>query len=101
MKMAKTGFWRPSLFWREGRWATKMNITFFFMGNEILNIFSSNNFFEENNIFEKMGKTIFFLRGGGTRPFYRRKDHLTLIRKKNKKLKNLHFYGCNVKGYGV
>ncbi len=31
---------------------TKMNITFF-MGNEILNIFSSNNFFKESHIFRK------------------------------------------------
>ncbi len=46
-----------SLFKRRGRLVTKMNITFF-IGNEVSNIFSSNNFFEESNIFQKNSKKI-------------------------------------------
>ncbi len=38
--------------------ATKMNITFF-MGNEVLNIFSLNNFFEKSNIFGENREKIF------------------------------------------
>ncbi len=41
-----------SLLKARGRLATKMNITFF-MGNEVLNIFSSNNFFDKSNIFQE------------------------------------------------
>ncbi len=41
----------------------KLNITFF-MGNEVLNIFSSNNFFDNRNIFGENGKKIFFFGGG-------------------------------------
>ncbi len=51
-KNGKTPFlWAESLEGTEGM-ATKMNITFF-MGNEVLNIFSCNNFFQKNSIFEE------------------------------------------------
>ncbi len=50
-KTVKNRFWGPeSLLKGRGCLATKMNVTFF-MGNEILIIFSFNNFFEKNNIF--------------------------------------------------
>ncbi len=46
----------------------------FFMGNEVLNIFSFNNFFGKSNIIgENLEKKF-----GGTRPFFRRRGHLTL-----------------------
>ncbi len=43
------------------------------MGNEVLNIFSFNNFFEKSNIFEENGEKNF-----GESPFFRRKDHFVL-----------------------
>ncbi len=45
---------------------TKLNITFL-MGNEVFNIFSSNNFFEESNIFQENGEKCFW----GTTIFFR------------------------------
>ncbi len=51
---------------------TKLNITFF-MGNEVLNIFSSKRFFDESDIFRENGKKL----GGGTWPFFRRWGLLT------------------------
>ncbi len=39
------------------RLATRMNITFF-MGNEVSNILSFNNFFEKSNIFGDNGEKI-------------------------------------------
>ncbi len=57
--MAKTRFWRPKFLLKgRGRLATKMNTTFF-MGNEVLNIFSSKHFFEIINIFGKIGGKMF------------------------------------------
>ncbi len=50
----------------------KMNITFF-MGNEVLNIYSYNNFSEKLNIFGENGEKNFW----GTRPFFR-SGHVTL-----------------------
>ncbi len=55
--MTKTRFWGPSPFCKGGHLATKMNITFF-VENEALNIFLSNNFFEVSNFPEKMAKKI-------------------------------------------
>ncbi len=53
-KTAKPQFLGPkSLLKGRGSPATKMNITFF-MGNEVLNIFSYNDFFEKINFLEKM-----------------------------------------------
>ncbi len=56
-KTAKPPFLGPkSLLKVRGRPATKMNITFL-MGNEILNIFSFNNFFKKKQHFwRKLGK---------------------------------------------
>ncbi len=51
----------------------EINVTFL-MGNEVLNIFSSNNFFEKSNIFGENGRKHF----RGTWPFFRRRGHLTL-----------------------
>ncbi len=49
-KMAKKPFLGAKYLLKgRGQLATKMNITFF-LGNEILNKFSSNNFFEKSNI---------------------------------------------------
>ncbi len=47
---------QKSLLKGRSRLATKMNITFFLMGNEVLNIFSFNNFFEKSTILEKIGE---------------------------------------------
>ncbi len=48
-----------SLLKGRGRLTTKMNITFF-IGNEVLNIFSFNNFLDKSNIFpENGGKKMF------------------------------------------
>ncbi len=50
----KNRFWGPNIFWREeGVWRLKMNNINFFKGNEVLNIFSFNNFFQETNIFRE------------------------------------------------
>ncbi len=58
-KKAKNRFWSPSLFWREGGdWRRKW-ILLFFMRNEVLNIFSFNNFFEKCNNFGENGWKIF------------------------------------------
>ncbi len=58
-KMAKLQFLGlKSLLKGRGRRATKMNITFF-IGNEIVNIFSFNNFSEKSNIFGENGEKIF------------------------------------------
>ncbi len=51
-------FWAKSLLQGRGCLATKMNITFF-MRNGVLNILSSNNFFEKNNIFRENGEKKF------------------------------------------
>ncbi len=45
----------------------------FFMENEVLNIFSCNNFFPKSNIFGGKGEKNF----GGTLPFFRRRGHLS------------------------
>ncbi len=44
------------------------------MGNEVLNNFSFNNFFEKNMMFGENGEKIF----GGHDHFFKRKGHLTL-----------------------
>ncbi len=55
---AKKPFLGPKFFLKERRRpATKMNITFL-KGNEVLNIFSYNNFFERSNIFGENGEKI-------------------------------------------
>ncbi len=51
----KNRLWGPSLLKGNGRLAWKMNLTFL-MGNEVLNIFSFNNFFEKSNIFGETGE---------------------------------------------
>ncbi len=57
-----------SLLKERGCLTTKMNITFL-MGNEVLNIFSTNNFFEKSNIFrEKKSEKTF----GGYDHFFRK-----------------------------
>ncbi len=48
-----------SLLKRKGRLIMKMNITFF-MENEVLNMFSSNNFFGKRNIFWENGEKQFW-----------------------------------------
>ncbi len=59
-KMAKTQLLGPkSLLKGVGHQATKMSITFF-MGNEVLNIFSFNSFFEKSNIFGENREKIFW-----------------------------------------
>ncbi len=76
-----SGFFKKScIFWENGKKpfrgvksllkgrkcvAIKMNITFF-MGNEVLNIFSSNNFFEISNSFGENGEKKF----GGNMPIF-------------------------------
>ncbi len=58
-KMAKNRFRGPNLFWRKGGIWRRKWYYLFFMGNGVLNIFSSNNFFEKSNIFgENGGKKI-------------------------------------------
>ncbi len=49
-----------SLLKGRGRLATKMNITFYLIENEVLNIFSCNNFFEKSNIFGENGEKKFW-----------------------------------------
>ncbi len=61
----------------------RMNITFF-MGNDILNIFSFNNFSEKSNIFGENGGKNFWR----TRPFFRRRGHLTIKMNINFWIKN-------------
>ncbi len=72
LRNGKKPFLGPnSLLKRRGRLATKMNITFF-MGNELLNNFSFNNFFEKINVFgENEEKNILWL----TWPFFWRRVH--------------------------
>ncbi len=62
-----------SLLMGRGRLATKMNITFF-MRNEVLNIFSSNKFFEKKQNFWRKGGKNFW----GAWPLFKGKGHLTL-----------------------
>ncbi len=62
---------------RKGRLAMKMNITFF-MGNEVLNIFYLNNFFEESNIFREIDERFFW----GT-SIFKEKESLDLTPKMN------------------
>ncbi len=50
-KKVKNYFWRRSPFWSKKATGKENEYSFFFMENEVLNIFSSNNFFEECNIF--------------------------------------------------
>ncbi len=69
----KNCFWGAKFLLR-GRWrpTKKMNIIFF-MENEVLNSFSSNNFFEESNIFGENSEKIL----KGTSAFFWRRGHLT------------------------
>ncbi len=53
--MAKTVSGGHVTFEGKGFLVKKMNITFF-MENKVLNIFSSNNFFNESNIFGENGE---------------------------------------------
>ncbi len=52
-KMEKNRFWGQVRFEGKGHLAMKINTTFFYGKSKVMNIFSSNNFFKENNIFRK------------------------------------------------
>ncbi len=47
-----------TIFRTQGHLTPKLNVAFF-MGSEILNIFSSKNFFDESNIFRENGEKNF------------------------------------------
>ncbi len=70
-KKGKTGFGGHVPFEGKGRLGTKINITFF-MGNEILNIFSSYDFTQEATFTQKKVKKNF----GVTRSFLMKWGHL-------------------------
>ncbi len=61
MKMAKKNFWDMTIVRTWSHLTPKWSITFF-MGNEVLNIFLFNSFFDKSNIFRENGEKKF----GGT-----------------------------------
>ncbi len=65
-----------SLLKGRGHLATKMNITCF-VGNEVLNIFLSNNFCEKSNFPEKIAKKILGDVSNFSIFIFKRKGHLT------------------------